>query len=198
MIRKTLNLISVSTPGVSASTLMACLPTPEVTHVDLTDDHVELVLPDASREATLRLARTLSERYPAELVRAHLRVNARWLPRVVSTGLLLVATHAHVVDVDVPAEVMIRTMEVAPPGWNSGGVHVQAVGRASQLVLPSRSEEELGHVTDWVKAHVGEPRVSSNMPGRWVANGSRHHDVERFRSGAALPSAPAVRWTDDD
>ncbi len=135
MTRKTVNLISLSVPGAPGPALVAGLCILEVTHVDLTMGVVELMLPDANRDATLRLARELSERHPAALVRAHLRVNARWLPRIVSTGLLLVVTHAHVVDVDVPAEMVIRTLAFAPPSWLLGGVHVQAVGRASQLVL---------------------------------------------------------------
>ncbi|WP_027483692.1 hypothetical protein [Deinococcus pimensis] len=197
---KTIHLIHLPMPAEADAALTEDLPAAGVTHVDITDGGIELVLPDASREEAVRLARTISARHPTLTVRAHLRVNARWLPRALTTGLLLIGTRAHVVEVDVPARIVTRTFETRHPRFADAGVpvHVQAAGTASQLVLPAAFEvSALAQVTEWVKTNLSAPRVLPNSPGRWVPNGSRHHDVERFVSGVDVSSGEARLWTDD-
>ena len=202
MSQKTIHLIHLSAARPDDVASVIARPEPclaaHVTHVDVTPDGVDLVLPDASRESAVRLARRLSVRLPEAVVRAQLRVNARWLGAgALLSGSLLTPSHAHVVDVDVPAGVVTRLLETQRPPWTVG-VHVQAVGNSSQLVLPGAFETSaLRSVTTWVKAHLREPRVSADLSGRWVPNGSRHHDVERFQAGVNLSSVEARLWTDD-
>lgn len=200
---KTIHLInlrpSASEHEALVTGLRASRPS-DVARVDRTADGVELVVPDASREAALLLARRLSRRYPRVPVRAYLRVNAYWLPRGAPTAGPRAATQsAHVVDVDVSAGAVNSALERSRPSWTAGGVHVQASGIATQIVLPTSLDAgELRRVADWVKAHLSEARVSPNRPGRWIANGSRHHDVERFLAGVRLSNGAARLWTDED
>ena len=154
---------------------------------------LEVRLPYASRETTLAAAQRLSLEQ-RRLVSAHLSVNAAWT-RLSAPGIR--TDHTHLVQVMGPSRKVSQALQQHAPLWAGVTLHVQPQVNISWVVLPRETPpEQVQRLADWLSAEVGAAQAALNVPGTWLANGSRHHEVVRYQHGVRVPDVPTHLWTD--